>query len=495
MTIRQKTVKSVLSAVLAVCVLLTAALPAFAAPSVISGNAVLIDSTTGQVLFAKDMDAAIAPSGLVKLMTALIAVESGTSLSEKLTVTSSALEPLGTGYRSMDLVAGEQIPLEDCLYGMILNSANDAANVIAESLGGSLDAFVEKMNAKAAELGLEHTTFVNPNGLTEAGQTTTCYDMALILRYALSVQEFSRIFGTQECTILPTNYTTDPRTYKTRCLLNRSDSTQYYFDGILGGVVGYTSDGGYITASAAAKSGRTVIAVVAKAESEENAYSDSANLLTFGFDNFTEVTFSGSDFKSGAIPVTERGVKVGEVVFEVASDTITILLSADQSADNVEAVAESLPSYVEKDSNEQFRADICYREDDGSYTVLLANVPLTGTVKLDSAETTGTEATTAGSIMTDSEGNPVTDESGRVVTGDTAATTEGSGSGGGFKRFLLQLLKVVLIIIAVFAGAVVLFILALVVIKYVRRYKKRKARARAAAERSLRSQNRNNDLY
>ena len=212
MTIRQKTVKSVLSAVLAVCVLLTAALPAFAAPSVISGNAVLIDSTTGQVLFAKDMDAAIAPSGLVKLMTALIAVESGTSLSEKLTVTSSALEPLGTGYRSMDLVAGEQIPLEDCLYGMILNSANDAANVIAESLGGSLDAFVEKMNAKAAELGLEHTTFVNPNGLTEAGQTTTCYDMALILRYALSVQEFSRIFGTQECTILPTNYTTNPRT-------------------------------------------------------------------------------------------------------------------------------------------------------------------------------------------------------------------------------------------------------------------------------------------
>ncbi|MDD6261928.1 MAG: serine hydrolase [Clostridiales bacterium] len=485
--------KRLLCTVLALFTLLAAAIPAFAEPTAMSEYAVLIDSTTGQVLYSKGMDESISPSGLVKLMTALVAVESGTPLSTKLTVTSDALAPLGTGYRSMDLVAGEQITLEDCLCGMILNSANDASNVIAEKLGGDIDTFVKKMNSKTEELGLKNTSFVNPSGLPENGQKSTVYDMAMILRNALSNSDFSKIFGMQECTILPTNYNNNTRNYKTRCLMNHNAS-EYAFDGTLGGTIGYSTDDGYIIATAAVRDNRTLIAVVAEADSEANLYADAAALLEYGFDGFTEVSIAGSDFASGSIPLTENGVKVGSVVFSVANETVNVLLSADRSSDNVEAVAEALPSSIEKNSPMEYTANICYRLSDGTYEVLLRDVLLTADIRLDATGTATADPAATGSIATDDDGNPITDEAGNVVTNYTGESTGGSsGSGGGFKKFILTLLKVLLIIIACVAGLILIFLLTLVIIKQVKRNRKRKARARAAAERAARAQRQRND--
>lgn len=492
MTGKSILVKRLLCTALALFLLLTAAIPAFAEPTALSEYAVLVDSTTGQVLYSKGMDESISPSGLVKLMTALVAVESGTPLSTKLTVTSDALAPLGTGYRSMDLVAGEQITLEDCLCGMILNSANDASNVIAEKLGGDIETFVKKMNSKAEELGLKNTYFVNPSGLPENGQKSTVYDLAMILRNALSNSDFSKIFGMQECTILPTNYNNNTRNYKTRCLMNHNAS-EYAFEGTLGGTIGYSTDDGYIIATAAVRDNRTLIAVVAEADSEANLYADAAALLKYGFDGFTEVSIAGSDFASGSIPLTENGVKVGSVVFSVANETVNVLLSADRSSDNVEAVAEALPSSIEKNSPMEYTANICYRLPDGTYEVLLSDVLLTADIQLDSAVTTSPDPAITGSIATDDDGNPITDEAGNVVTNYTGENTDDSSGSGGFKKFILTLLKVLLIIIACVAGLILIFLLTLVIIKQVKRNRKRKARARAAAERAARAQRQRND--
>ncbi|MBQ1224175.1 MAG: D-alanyl-D-alanine carboxypeptidase [Oscillospiraceae bacterium] len=499
---KSRLLKRLLGITLAAVMLVTLALPAFAKPAPLSEYAVVIDATTGQVLFDQNKDESISPSGLVKIMTALVAVESGTPISNKITVTSAALDPLGTGIRSMSLVAGEQLTIEACLQGMILDSANDAANVIAEVIGGDIATFVKNMNDKVAALGLEDTEFVNAHGLPENGQTTTAYDMAMILRAALTNPEFAAIFGTQEATVLATNYTTTPRNFMTRCRMNRNDSQQA-FDGSLGGVIGYSTDTGYIIATAAVRDGRTLITVVAKSENEDTLYADATALLEYGLDGFTEHSFAGSEFSSGEIPLTEAGVKVGTVVFSVANEEIKVLLPEDADAGSVEAVAEALPSAVDKNSSMEYYANICYRHSDGTSELLIPDLLLTADIRLDSAQTEATDTPeNMGTIATDDEGNPVTDDEGNVVTGTAASTgdDEAKEKSGGFKKFILTFLKIILIIIAVVAGLFLLLILSLIIIKQVKRAKKRKARARAAAERAARARERqqqqqnNNDI-
>ncbi|MBR4940794.1 MAG: D-alanyl-D-alanine carboxypeptidase [Clostridia bacterium] len=492
MTGKFNLVKKMMGAALAVIMLLSLAVPAFAQPSPLSEYAVLMDAATGQILYGKNMEDSISPSGLVKIMTALVAAESGTPLTNSLTVTSTALEPLGSSYRGINLCAGEQIALEACLQAMLLDSANDASNVIAEVLGGDIDTFVKNMNDKADALGLENTQFVNPNGLPQSGQETTVTDMAEILRYALSVPAFAQIFGLQEATIPATNYTTSARELITRCRMNRN-SSELAFDGSLGGVIGYGSESGYIIATAAVREGRTLIAVVAKSENEDALYSDASALLEYGFSGFTQHTFSGSEFASGEIPVTENGVKVGTAVFSVASEAVTVLLPEGTDPAGVEAVAEALPSAVEKDSEMQYTANICYHHQNGQYEVLVSDLLLTASIKLDEVAQTDASTENSGTIATDEEGNPVTDEAGNVVTGTSTEAPTTEKKGGGFKKFILTFLKVILIIIAVFAGAVLLFILSLVIIKQVKKARKRKARARAAAERAARAAQRQND--
>lgn len=490
MTGRSAFVKRLLGFGLAAIMLVTLALPALAQPAPASEYAVLIDSATGQVLYEKNMEESISPSGLVKLMTALVAVESGTPLSNNVTVSSDALDPLGSGYRGISLVAGEQLTLEACLQGMLLDSANDAANVIADVLGGDIDTFVKNMNDTAASLGLEDTTFVNAHGLSDPGQETTVYDMALILRHALSNPDFAELFGTQEATIPATNYTTESRELITRCRMNRNNS-DYSFEGSIGGTVGYGSESGWIIATAAVRDGRTLIAVAAKSESEDQLYSDASTLLEYGFDGFTEHTFSGSEFSSGELPLTDGGVKVGTAVFTVALDTIKVLLPADSDPDKVVVVADSMPSAVEKDSAMDFTADLCYHNENGEDEVLIPDLLLTADITLDSVQTDVPDSTeNTGTIATDDDGNPVTDADGNVITGTAPEDPEGNEGKGGFKKFLLTLLKVILIIIAILAGLVLLGILGLVILKQVRRAKKRKARARAAAERAARAQQR-----
>ena len=192
---RGRILKSVVGAALAVLLAFSVWVPAFAAPpSVSSDYYILMDAATGQVLLEKNSDAQLPPGGLIKILTALVAAENITDDTSKLTVTSSALTPLGTGVKSIGLTAGELISIADCMYAMLMTSANDAANVVAESVGTSLDGFMTMLGNRAVELGADKTALKNPNGLHADGQVSSPRDIALFSRAALANEAFMKYF-------------------------------------------------------------------------------------------------------------------------------------------------------------------------------------------------------------------------------------------------------------------------------------------------------------
>ncbi len=163
-----------------------------AQPQVTATGAIIIDANTGAVIWEQDADLPLPPASTTKVLTAIVALQSG-RLDQRLLVTgnASAVEPTKIGLRP-----GQEVDLHDLLYAVLLRSANDAAVVVAEGLGGSIEAFAQRMNEKARSLGATRSNFVNPHGLTEPGHYTTARDLATIFRYGLRVPLFRDILST-----------------------------------------------------------------------------------------------------------------------------------------------------------------------------------------------------------------------------------------------------------------------------------------------------------
>ena len=168
-----------------------AAADAITKPEITSEAGILYDVTNGRVLFEKNADEKLAPASTTKLMTALLVLEKS-KLDDKVTFSKTAVTNLESGAVKIGLVEGDQVSVKDCLYGLLLKSANEVANGLAEHVSGSISAFADLMNAKAKELGCTNTHFVNPNGLNSDQQYTTCRDMAKIAAAAFANQTLCR---------------------------------------------------------------------------------------------------------------------------------------------------------------------------------------------------------------------------------------------------------------------------------------------------------------
>lgn len=235
-----------------------------------SGKAsIVICSDTNQVLYGENYHEKMGMASTTKIMTAIIALENGNT-SDLVTVSQNAAGQEGS---SIYLKAGEKIPLEDLLYGLMLNSGNDAAMAIAEHIEGSADAFTEKMNEKALELGLSDTHFENPSGLPDENHYSTAYDMAIIMSYAMKNEEFAKIAGTKEHSIK----TPEAVTY-----LRNHNKLLWQYPYTTGGKTGYTKSCGRCFVSAAQKDGVNLVAVTLDAPSD---WQDHKHLLDFGFEN------------------------------------------------------------------------------------------------------------------------------------------------------------------------------------------------------------------
>ncbi|WP_306471885.1 D-alanyl-D-alanine carboxypeptidase family protein [Bacillus sp. AFS015802] len=245
-----------------------------AAPSVSSQRAILMDQETGRILYEKDAHSQSRIASITKIMTAILAVESG-KMDEEVTVSSNAA---GTEGSSLYLKAGEKIKLEDLVYGLMLRSGNDAAVAIAEFVGGSLDGFVYMMNEKANEIGMEQTHFSNPHGLDDhEDHYSTAYDMAVLTRYSMENDLYKEIAGTKVHTA-PNPEEKWDRKWKNK---NRLLTELYKYS--TGGKTGYTKLAKRTLVSTASKDGENLIAVTLNGPDDWN---DHIGMFEYGFKQF-----------------------------------------------------------------------------------------------------------------------------------------------------------------------------------------------------------------
>jgi len=244
-------------------------------PSVQADGAILMDSRTGEVLFDKNASASLAPASTTKIMTAILAIESGL-LDQKTVISETAAQTEGS---TIHLQAGQTYTLRDLLTGLLLRSGNDCAVAIAEAVAGSTEEFVHKMNSKAALLGAFDTRFQNPHGLPDKEHRSTAYDLAWITRYAMRLPEFSAIVNTRQTNIDFEDARGNPQdqelknTNKLLWLLPEADGVK----------TGTTSEAGPCLVSSATKNGQQLIAVTLN---DKKRWQDSRALLVWGFDNF-----------------------------------------------------------------------------------------------------------------------------------------------------------------------------------------------------------------
>ena len=242
--------------------------------------AVLIDASTGETLLDKRASERMYPASTTKVMTLLLGLEYG-DLEQTVTVPASAGQVPGDSSR-MPVAVGEVLPYEDLLYGLMIRSGNDAANAIATLMAGSVDAFVERMNQKAQQLGLSGTHYDNPHGYHTETHYTTAADMAALTRYALQNEQFREVFETHTHQVAATNMRA-ARTLQCSYKIFDSASEFYYADAV-GGKTGFTSAAGYCFVCTAQRGGVTLIAVVFHSGSRTtDRWLDAARMFEYGF--------------------------------------------------------------------------------------------------------------------------------------------------------------------------------------------------------------------
>ena len=242
----------------------------------------LMDVDTGAVLYSKNADEQLFPASTTKIMTCLVAIEN-CSLDEVITVNQSAIDANSSDGSNMGLRAGEQLTLEELLYGILINSSNEACNAVAEHVAGSMDEFVVMMNEKAAQLGCTNTHFVSTNGLHNEEHYTCARDLALIARAFFSYDILCSMSSTNRYVIHETD------THLEHYLNSHNklyEGQEYAYRYLVGSKTGFTNPARQTLVSCAEKDGMRLVCVVMKEESP-NQFTDTVSLFEYGFNNFT----------------------------------------------------------------------------------------------------------------------------------------------------------------------------------------------------------------
>ncbi|MDR7072594.1 D-alanyl-D-alanine carboxypeptidase family protein [Fictibacillus barbaricus] len=243
-------------------------------PGVSAKAAILMEQSSGRVLYGRNENRPMRIASITKIMTAILAIESG-KLKNTVTITEHAARTEGS---SLYLKPGEKIPLEDLVYGLMLRSGNDSAVAIAEYVGGSLDGFSYLMNQKAEEIGMKHTRFRNPHGLDDhEDHYSTAYDMALLTRYAMNNETFKEISSTKV-------YRSEQSGEKWDRVWRNKNKMLKLYKNATGGKTGYTKRAKRTLVSTAEKDGMELIAVTLD---DPDDWEDHRNLFEWCFHNYT----------------------------------------------------------------------------------------------------------------------------------------------------------------------------------------------------------------
>ena len=279
--------------------------------SVSSKSAVAMDLDSGIVLYSKNLNQKVYPASTTKILTAILAIEN-LDLNKSVTVSKTALE-IPWDSSSIYLKKGEILTVEELLYGLLLNSGNDAANVLAEAVAHDIPSFVEIMNKKVKEIGCTNTHFNNAHGYSDDNHYTTALDMAKILSYCVKNDTFVKIFSTKSYIINETNKTKEKRYLSnTNRLIQTKEDSQYarYYKYCIGGKTGYTDEAGRTLVTYAKKDSKNIIVTIFGASSNSYVdvrYTDAINLFEYSFNNFEKVLVAESkNFNYNYINMNKR---------------------------------------------------------------------------------------------------------------------------------------------------------------------------------------------
>ena len=272
--------------------------------SLSSASAIVMELSTGTVLYSKNIHKKHYPASITKIMTSLLTLENS-SPSDVVTFTEAEAHGIETGSSSMYCVPGEKFTIEQVLYGIMLQSANEMCLVAADHVAGSVDKFVEMMNQRVAQLGLKDTHFMNPNGLHNDDHYTSAYDMACIAREAWKNPSFQKICGTRTYQVKSTNKRKASEILGGQ-LLNHHQmingyetSSRYEKDYVIGGKTGYTSIAHSTLVTFAEKDGMQLVSVIMKGNSpkqgEPNEYTDTTRILDYAFEKFSKHAVNGEN--------------------------------------------------------------------------------------------------------------------------------------------------------------------------------------------------------
>ncbi|EHJ01996.1 Serine-type D-Ala-D-Ala carboxypeptidase [Clostridium sp. DL-VIII] len=253
-------------------------------PQINAQGSVLIDASTGEVLFGKNEETTFEPASTTKVITALITLEK-CSLDDEVTVQEDYTKVGGTG---IGLLKGDVLTVRDLLFGLLLDSDNDCANALADHISGNVDEFSKLMNAKAKELGALHTNFKNPSGMPDPEHITTPHDLALFLRAAINNKEYMEISQTPSHTITLKNDSSKTFTVNNKNYLINKNS-RYYYQFATTGKNGYTTKANQTYVAAAEKDGHILIASFLNALDKDKNFQDMKDVFDYGFNNYSLV--------------------------------------------------------------------------------------------------------------------------------------------------------------------------------------------------------------
>lgn len=304
-------------------------------PEISADAAILIDSSSEKVLYSKNENQKMYPASTTKILTAILTIEN-CNLNDVVTVPYEAISSITSGYSVAALQAGEQLTVEQLLQVMLVHSANDAANVLAFHVSGSIENFAELMNNKVSELGLTNTHFTNPSGMHDENHYTTAYDLAIIMKYCMKNDTFRSLSSLKYCTIPATNKY-DVRVFNTTNELliydNRDVSSNYYYKYAIAGKTGYTTQAKNCLVSVAKKENLELICVVLSAGIYPNNVSakfvDTKSIFDYGYNNYTIKKLREKDAIATQIEIG-NGTKETRNLDLLISDDLSALVTQDE---------------------------------------------------------------------------------------------------------------------------------------------------------------------
>lgn len=306
-----------------------------------SEAAILIEEKTGKILYEKNIHERKYPASTTKILTAILAIEN-CDLNETQVASEASIVALKSGYTKANIQVGEEFTIDELISVMMVQSANEAANIIAEHISGSVAEFSKLMNKKAKEIGCLDTNFVNPNGMHSEEHYSTAYDMAMIARYCMKNEKFREYAVMKEASLPNTEFWQDEQTeeygerkfYNTNNLMQKDN--KFYYPTCIGIKSGFTTPAKNCLVSASNKNGFEVISVILHAEATEEGvsarYIDTINLFNYGYDNYKIADILEEyDIKedSSAVAKTEEVVQTSSVA-EQATDFIEEQLEPEE---------------------------------------------------------------------------------------------------------------------------------------------------------------------